>query len=197
MPTYQKAPESVRSTANDLIRKYETHEPLASAQVVIDLLMAFGNVDDETGEKTGDAITSQGYRCLASTRVVNLRDRAKGNGDAEIILDGDEWANMEPEEQAALLDHELHHLKVKVDKRGVVRDDLGRPKLELRKHDHHFGWFDVIAARHGQASQEQKQAKVMFLDHGQYYWPEIAAMKNAETPLTRFAKVASGISVAK
>lgn len=36
----------------------------------------------------------------------------------------------------------------------VQRDDIERPKLKMRKHDFHWGGFDVIADRHGEDSVE-------------------------------------------
>ena len=41
---------------------------------------------------------------------------------------------------------------------NVRRDDIDRPLLRIRKHDHQFGWFDAVARRHGKHSIEVQQA---------------------------------------
>jgi hypothetical protein len=51
----------------------------------------------------------------------------------------------------------------------VVRDDLDRPKLRVRKHDHQFGWFDSIARRHGPASFEVQQYRKFNESHRQLW----------------------------
>ncbi len=114
-------------------------------------------------------------KALAIARKLSLKDRALGRGDAEVSLDGNWWEHATAEQQAALLDHELHHITVKSDKAGNAQyDDLGRPQIKLRKHDIEVGWFNVIAERHGAASIERSQAKAIMDNSGQYYWPGIA-----------------------
>jgi hypothetical protein len=53
----------------------------------------------------------------------------------------------------------------------VIRDDLKRPKLKLRKHDVEVGWFAIVAGRHGSASLEIEQAKAVMDSYGQLFWP--------------------------
>jgi len=43
----------------------------------------------------------------------------------------------------------------------------------MKPHDFQFGWFTVIAERHGRASQECQQAKSIVVIAGQFYFPEI------------------------
>lgn len=183
MPTYSRAWKEAEDIAKEQLKKWETHKPLVECEATIDFMFAFGDVDEQ-GEQQGDAISDGGYRALAKTRKIPLKDRAAGRADAEILIDGDWWKDASDGERAALIDHELHHLGPKIDKRGLKRDDLGRPVLELRKHDYHFGTFNVIAARHGEASQERQQMHAMFQDHGQYYWPDIAGKVDEENTLT-------------
>jgi hypothetical protein len=159
--------------ANEVLCKYETHQPLLDAHVNVDFVFAYANVDPDTGLKIGYALKLHGRECTGIARKIQLKDRVKGMGDAEISLDGDWWEQANDEERRALLDHELHHLMVKIDKRGLVRDDIGRPVIVMRPHDVEFGWFKVIAARHGMASQERQQAAIMMSDAGQYFWPQI------------------------
>jgi len=160
--------------ANGILVEFDSHNPLLDARVKIDFVFAYADRDEKTGAPINDALTKNGCKALGVCRKIPLKDRALGRGDAEISIDGDWWKeDASPEEQAALLDHELHHIEVKIDNRGPVRDYLGRPVLRLRKHDHEFGWFTVIAARHGPNSQERIQAKAIMDMHGQFYWPDL------------------------
>lgn len=174
MPTFQRADKSVNELAAELIGKYEPHKPLAAVPVKLDFVFAYADTDDD-GNPVNDALTLHGYKALGITRKLALKDRAMGRGDAEICMDGDWWQKASPDEQAALLDHELHHCSVKCDRAGNIQfDDLGRPQIKLRKHDVEVGWFAVIAQRHGLASQERIQARWIMDSAGQFYWPDLA-----------------------
>jgi hypothetical protein len=181
MPIYQKAPEEVQRLAAELLDKYESHHPVRDAGVTVDYLFAFPS-EDQNGVPQGDALKCHGVKALGICRIVPLKDRVKGLADAEISIDGEWWSDASDEQRAALLDHELHHLSVK--RRGGLpeRDDCGRPKLSLRKHDFQVGWFDAIAARHGVHSLERIQAQQIFDNAGQLYWPQIAGEGGGETP---------------
>jgi len=154
MPTYRKASAEVNQIVEEMVEKF--HGPLRDAGVQIECLFAYALTDDN-GDSTGPALKLGGYPCNAVVRVLNLKDRTVGRGDAEIVIDGDQWDTWDDEQKRALIDHEIEHLELKTDDDGVIRDDLGRPKLRLRKHDHQFGWFDSIARRHGAASFEVQQ----------------------------------------
>ena len=177
MPTtYHRCPEDVTALAGELLCKYESHKPLLDARVKIDLVFACPDLDDE-GHPTTNAISKNGVRALGLARKLGLKDRAMGRGDAEILVDHHWWTQTASEEQQrALLDHELHHLAVVAQKETDIakRDDLGRPVLRLRKHDFEFGWFTIIAARHGEHSIERRQAKEIVERAGQLYFPEFA-----------------------
>lgn len=174
MPTYQKCDKEVRTTANEIIDKYESHAPLRDMKVNIDFVFAFCDRDDE-GNPLGHAIVKNGFRCLGVTKLISVKDRAAGRGDAEILLDGDWWNETSTEaQQRGVLDHELHHLSLKKSKGQYVHDCLGRPVMKLRKHDVEIGWFGLIAERNGADSQEQIQAKYIMDSLGQFFWPLIA-----------------------
>lgn len=186
MPYFQKADEPIRELAVEILCKFDTHKPLLDAKVKVDIVLAFCDRHEETGEPLNDALTKNGIKCLGICRKLPPKDRAMGRGDAEVALDGDWWQDANPEERAALLDHELHHIAVKL-KKGVLQQDAqGRPQLFLRKHDVEVGWFGIIAARHGAASQERIQAARVMDAQGQLYWPEIHG-KIAELPKKRSA----------
>jgi hypothetical protein len=199
MSTYTKCEESIHELAQQLINKYEDHRLLLAVEIKLDLVFAFADTDDK-GRPLNDALTKNGIKALGITRAVPLKDRALGRGDAEIALDGDWWKTASGDEQAALLDHELHHISLKTDKNGNIKyDDLNRPLIKLRKHDVEVGWFKVIAERHGSASQERKQAKAIMDGLGQWLWPDIAptvqltyqGKSTGPMPMDTFSKAAA------
>jgi hypothetical protein len=124
---------------------------LVDYRVRVDCLFAHPDLDED-GAPKGPPVTLNGYPCAAKVKITAPKDRAKGCGDAEILIDHDLYQELPDAERDALLDHELQHLE----STGEF-DDMGRPKLTMRLHDHSFGWFDAIAARHGRASFELRQ----------------------------------------
>ena len=175
MPTFEKCNGAVLDLAENLIREYETHHPLGAAGVRIDYLFAYPNYD-ENDKPIGFALKERGRQILGKTRIINLSDRAKGHGDAEIKLDGEFWDDAPEAERKALLDHELHHISVMMTASGTVKkDDCDRPRLRLRKHDVEVGWFNLIAQRHGVHSVERQQANAIMEHAGQFYWPELVS----------------------
>lgn len=178
MPMYRKASAEVNQIVEQMLEKY--HGPLRDAGVQIECLFAFALTDDN-GDSTGPALKLGGYPCNAVVRILNLKDRTVGRGDAEIVIDGDQWDTWDDEQKRALIDHEIEHLELKTDDEGVIRDDLGRPKLRLRKHDVHFGWFDSIARRHGAASFEVQQFRQLVVKKYQAWLPGFD-LKETEAP---------------
>ncbi len=173
MATYQKAPKTVGDLALKILKQFETHKPVLDAGVTIDFIFAYGKQDDN-GDLVGDAIRHGGVKALGLCRILSLKDRAAGRMDAEILIDGDWWGMAREDAKKALLDHELHHIGVKTNKQEVpITDDLSRPKLFMRKHDFQYGWFSIIAERHGKNSQECQQAKHIMDMDGQLFWPGI------------------------
>lgn len=199
MPTFQRCDKTIDELAATILTQYETHKPLVAIGVKIDYVFAFPDYNDK-GLPLNDALTKNGIKALGICRKISLKDRALGRGDVEISLDGDWWQNASGDEQAALLDHELHHVSVKADSAGNAQyDDLGRPLIKLRKHDVEVGWFSLIAERHGIASQERIQAKRIMDTEGQFYWPDIApsvqitsgGKTSKKLPIGTFAKLAA------
>jgi hypothetical protein len=174
MPTYYRCDKSVYAMAASLLAEFDTHKSLVDAKVKIDFVFARADLNDN-GEPIGEAIMHHGSKALGVARKIGLKDRAMGRGDAEITLDGDWWIEAEEENQRALLDHELHHLTCRMTAGGLPAktDDLGRPMLSMRKHDVEFGWFKLIAERHGKHSIEQKQAAQLLNIGGQYFFPQL------------------------
>lgn len=144
--TYAEVDEATRDLVHEVMEAH--HEPLCVEGVKLDLVFAYAPVDEETGIKVGDALKHRGVRALAIARVVKLKDRAKGMGDGEIEIDGDDWQEYSRAERIALIDHELHHFVLDRDRKDEVkRDDLGRPRLKIRQHDFDIGGFYEVVAR--------------------------------------------------
>ncbi len=173
MPNYEKSKPEVGKLVSEIMEKY--HGGLFSAGVTVDCLHAFAKTDDN-GDATGPALKLHGHQCATVVKIVSTKDRAKGMADAEITFDGDHYDELGADELEALIDHELTHLELSLDDAGAVRrDDQGRPKLRMRLHDHQFGWFDTIAARHGAASLEVQQARSFADSFGQMYFGFVQA----------------------
>jgi hypothetical protein len=185
MPTFQRCPPAIKAMADEILREHESHQQVVSAKVEIDYVFAFADVND-AGVTINNALTHHGSRALGICKKIALKERVLGRGDVEIALDGRWWQEASEAECRAVLDHELHHIEVKVDLNGVCRDDIGRPLIKLRKHDYDVGWFNIIAQRHGTASIEAKQAKQIMDEMGQYYWPELfeasTGLRSPSTP---------------
>lgn len=162
MKHYSEAPQEVAERVSALVAKY--HPELVELKVRFDLLYVESDADGD------GCLTHRGCPAYAVVRITSKKERAKGEGDAEIVIDRKRYENLPARTQNALLDHEIHHVVPKRSKKGGVLDSLGRPKLAIRKHDREFGWFDVIAERHGDWSIEVKQAKSIMAQAGQAYF---------------------------
>jgi len=193
MPTYQKAPAEIHELATELLEEYrDAHDKMyghiLDSNLKIDLMLAFADVDDKTGQPRNDAITHQGIRALGLCKIIGKKERAAGLGDVRILLDGDEWPRMSDVEQRSLLDHELQHIMVRSRDGAYLRDDLNRPLLSMRKHDIHVGMFSVVAARHGHHGIERRDFRKMVDAYGQYLMPEMFGEDTASSTLLSAAR---------
>ena len=159
------ASEEVKNLCQDLVVLY--HSDLDSAAAKIDIVFAFRDPDGEE-----PAMEKEGHRMLGKSSTLSLKDRVKGMGDVEIILDGDAWHDMDLRKRMALLDHQLEHFEVKRDKVGnFIFDDLERPIIKMRNHDRRINFFDNVARRHRSDSMEVHQLQRLFAEAGQIYLP--------------------------
>jgi hypothetical protein len=165
MKTFSLAPDVDTNIAT---MRAEHHEDLGG--VTVTGLFAY---DTESSEPV---LKHQGYAAGAIVRITPLKDRALGMADATITVDRAGWLALSQRQRNALIDHELTHLVHKLEEdedtgeEVPAFDALGRPKLLMRKHDHQFGWFDEVALRHGQASPEVREARVLMETSGQLYF---------------------------
>jgi hypothetical protein len=140
---------------------------LENSRVRVDVLTIAS--DDESNEEP--VLKLHGYPCAAVVKILGPKDRAKGLGDAEIVIDEIQWNALPRATQAALLHHELYHLELVRNGSGKVKlDEYRRPKLKMRLHDRQFGWFDEVARIHGTASMEVRQASALVLSGKQLYF---------------------------
>lgn len=151
--SYTKADSDVHDLVARIVA--ESHPDLREAGVRFGILMAY-NPD-------GDAVKHAGYPALACVSVVSLKDRVTKGYDVEMLIDQQEWENMHALHRAALIDHELTHVRrvpnsPKAIKEGGLAwktDDIGRPKIKMRKGDFHCGdAFAEVIARHGDFAAE-------------------------------------------
>lgn len=182
MSTYTKCPQEVIDLANKILVSKPRHKGLLDFRVKIDFVFAHAERDEKTGEPIGVALKHHGVRALGIARRLGLKDRAMGRGDCEVCLDADWWDEAPERQREAVLAHELTHFEVKIDKRGVVKDDLNRPKINIRPHDYDHGHFTCIANEYGADSIEVQQTRRMFELDGQYYLPGFTAAKTTEEP---------------
>lgn len=155
--TYIKADATVTAKVDSVIVLY--HQPLIDAELKVDVLFAFA-ARNKDGEQTGPAIAVRGHPVKAKIKVTPLKDRAKGDGDVELILDGDNWNDIPESDQVAILDQQFTSLELVLEEdeesasAKVARDDLGRPKLRKRVSDFAAEGYWECAERHKGASQE-------------------------------------------
>lgn len=170
MATYERADKSVQNEVHRVMAKY--HGPKAESGVRVQVLMASA-ARDANGDPTGPAIRVNGYPAVACIRILSLKDRVARGFDAEMQLDADAWQEKSEAEQEAVIDHELTHLELVTKEGAVQRDDADRPRLRIRKHDRFCGFFDVVAARHGEASVEIQTVREWLADESytQCYLP--------------------------
>lgn len=158
--TYSAASEDVEQRIARLRAQYHQH----LEGVTIQALFVYGDDSDPV-------LKHQGYPAAAVTKIVGTKERAAGLADALIVIDRYTYAGLPGPTKDALLDHELYHLARPLDDRERPKYDvLGRPKLEMRMHDQQLGWFDEIAARHGEHSFEVMQAKELIEGSRQLYF---------------------------
>jgi hypothetical protein len=162
-------PKTYSAASADLLKRIERmqaeHHP-DLAKVTIGALFTFDS------EKSESVLKHQGYAAAAVVRITPLKDRALGLADALIVVDRTHWQKLSAAQMNALIDHELEHLTTVIDEEtGKPKfDGMDRPKLQMRRHDHQLGWFDVVARRHGEASPEICQARQLLEQTKQLYF---------------------------
>lgn len=177
--SYERAGGKVHEMVTEAMRRW--HPALIGTGVNVDAL--FVREYSEDGELLA-TLTCGGYPAAATMAVVSLKHRALGCGDALLTIDEATWEVLPEPERWALLDHELTHLEVVADGGGTVivhpetgelvpdakLDDLGRPKLRIRRHDIVVQGFREVMARHKRHALESHAVEACRGDDGQYFW---------------------------
>jgi hypothetical protein len=168
MATFDKAPQRVYETIREVIEEY--YPDLVEANARIGAVFAYPTLDKE-GDPTGPAMMKDDRQIMARIKKNSEEDRAAGKDDATITFDAEEWKRLDDEpdggfQQAALVDHELHHLIVRRElpadgqKVGrIMMDDKGRPLFKMKPHDWEITGFRAVAERHGRHSYERQEAR--------------------------------------
>lgn len=175
MKTYSPASEDVERTIERV--RLEYHAPDLDGVTIAALFV----YDMEASEPV---LMHGGYPAQATVRITPVKDRALGMADAVIVIDRSNWLTLTMAQRDALIDHEITHLERAVDKDTELPlcDAVDRPRLKMRRHDRHYGWFDAVAERHGKASAEVRQAVALIESTGQLYWDfEARASVGAKT----------------
>lgn len=162
--TFETAPDEVVALIRTVTLAY--HPDLAECGAKIGAVFAH-NAD-------GPAVKVHGAAALACIQPVSAKRRPHCEFDAEIIIDAAEWEKLTKDQQAALIDHELSHLRRKEhsdkqlakmrkenpDQVAWKVDNLGRPKVGTVPADFTPGdAFAEVIARHGEHAVEFVGAK--------------------------------------
>ena len=115
------------------------------------------------------AIMQRGHSCAAQIKITSLEQRSRGFADALLTIDTLGWVGMPPPMREALVDHELTHLELVLDKKteSVKIDDLGRPRLKIRHHSWELSGFSDVCERHGENALESKAISRFIADYAQ------------------------------
>lgn len=172
---YSPAPSGVAERVAHLVKVF--HTDLQDAGLKFDLI----SIADDDPEVDAP-LKLHGYPCAAVVKAVDVKGRAMGRGDVEIVIDEARYLAMPDAQKDGLLDHEIEHIELQIGKKGRVKlDCCRRPKVKMRLHDVDFGWFKVIAERHGAASMECKQASDLYIGGAQTFFAFIDQVKLIES----------------
>lgn len=198
--TYIQASKEVHTQAEKLIEKH--HPDLLRSKVKLRIFDCTAEAGEDGTPKT-PPVSKDGYPVTARAKINSYRERCEGKPDATIYLDKHAWDEMSEDQHDALLDQMLHYLEAKIDTETSepLKDELGRPKLKMRHADHRFSWFNIIAQRHGMASQEVSQARAFADKHGQIFFgfatPPEGAVESKQMSKAGRKAVTEGVAAMK
>jgi hypothetical protein len=177
---FEKIGADIQTLFDEVLEEH--HQELIAIGVSFDILIGYAPKNDE-GERTGPALKIHGLPTNSMSGIVNLKNRVKGNADAEIILDGDTWPTLQDDQKKAILDRALEYFVVARNIDGeVIMDTHGRPKLKMRQPDWNFSLFNSIAARHGAASPEVETMKSFAKTQSETYFSFMQIEDGGQAP---------------
>jgi hypothetical protein len=117
---------------------------------------------------------SKGRTILGRVKVVGDDIRSTFGYDAIIYLNRNAWVMFSPVQKKYLLDHELCHLDVVVDKNFDTKiGEDGRPKLTTNPHD--LEDFVAVVKRHGLIMEDMKRLAKVLIESKQITIEEVTA----------------------
>lgn len=147
-----------REMADDVVMKFmrqtlkEHHKELHEAKVNIEILFV-------EGEEGAPSVKEGGYDTFGRVKFYGEDDRKRGCPDALLIIDHSIWKDADGE-RAAMIDHLLQRIEVRKDDDGeIIRDSVGRPKLNKRKFDMRLNGFSEVVERNGSFAPEYQAAR--------------------------------------
>jgi hypothetical protein len=165
--TYTKADRETMAFVRATMKKH--HDDLHQHEVSVDVVFA--------ENEDGDAVKLHGYPCFAVVKIIPYKRRVKGEADAEITIDREQWNDADEDAREALIDHELTHLTVVKKDGAALYDRHGRPKLRMRLHDKQVGIFLEVIERHGEAAQDTKLVRGLTTACAQLHLFEMAGSR--------------------
>ncbi len=168
MPTFEKPNDKMKS-AYENVRALTCHKKrLSEVKIAVFAVYAKRDKDDEP---RGEALSRNGDPILGKIRIMSLEDRFAGTADVRVLLHGDRWGRVTAAMQRSVIDDCLTRIEVVMQDNKPKLDDIGRPKLRKRAWSFQLCGFHEVAERHGAASVEVYNFRVLFDEHGQTYLP--------------------------
>lgn len=190
--TFREADDVIQKMVLGAIEKYHK-ETLAKNGVRVNVLIA-----SRESKKLGviPALREKGIDVQATIQVTSLKDRARGQADANLVIDEYNWDRIANGRREALIDHMLEHLEIGSTKptkknafaTGTKFDDLGRPCLRIRPYDWRIVGFEKTAERHGEASVEARMFNAFSEEYGQLLLFDPARFTKAVADRSLFSK---------
>jgi hypothetical protein len=175
---YTKADESVAELIEAALNSW--HPELTQIGLRVGGIMV-------TNDGDGPALSKGGWPAVAVVRILNARERLHTPFDVTISFDADKWEDMDEPKRLAVIDHELTHVRPKLDKHNRVKlDHDGRPKQGIRPHDFELVGFGEVIQRHRQAALESQGIKYLSDTYGHLLFPWLTPAE-AETRKPRLA----------
>ena len=167
MPIYSPGSDEIVAQVERVAEKY--HQRLVATGLRVDVVEVRPRTDEAGEPMEEHGLKLNGYVCYAGIQILGPKDRGLGRGDCLLHVDAYKWPELSEATQIAILDHELTHLELVADAEGTVKyDDYGRPKLRMRLHDVHFGWFSEVAKRHKTHSIEVQQCTQIIMEREEF-----------------------------
>lgn len=185
---YEKAPEEVNSLITKVMEKYHNELFIAGVKVAATMVSKLGKEDELV-----PCLKVRGAQAYACIHTVRPSQRLRVQHDAELTIDAFLWEDMGMPQKIAILDHELTHLAIRLDKQGKPKlDDHGFIRLRCVNHDYDISGFYQIVRRHGMKSIEWNRVSSVY----NAVEKEILEWQKTATPETQPDEIKTELTVA-